>query len=71
MKASLMETAPPADFTREPIEDERRIVTRRRVTATGSGGTAYVAVSLPRISMHVAAIAEAHRKQIIREASNG
>lgn len=36
------------------VEDERRIVIERRVTAAEFGGSANVRISLPRIGMHVA-----------------
>ncbi len=36
------------------VEDERRIVIERRVTAAEFGGSAILRVSLPRIGMHVA-----------------
>ncbi|HEX5935851.1 MAG TPA: hypothetical protein VFY63_16955 [Pseudorhizobium sp.] len=58
-------TSPVTCIPDQPVEDERRIITRRRVTAAEFGGTAWITVSLPRISMHVAAIAEAGRQNIV------
>lgn len=55
--------APTANLmARHPVEDERRIIDIRRVTAAEHGGSAFLAISLPRISMHVAFRAEAAHK---------